>query len=84
MDDLVRGGQGALRGRLQLRCAAPAPCLTVRHVDSLQPVYSMLNRGIEAEILPFCREHGIGVVVYSPMAKGLLTGKYRRRPFRAG
>ena len=42
---------------------------------SLQPPYSLLNRGIEKEILPYCRKHNIGVIVYSPMERGLLTGK---------
>lgn len=45
-------------------------------LHSLQPPYSLLTRDIEAEILPFCREHNIGVLAYSPMARGLLTGKY--------
>ena len=45
-------------------------------LHSLQPPYSLLTRGIEAEILPFCREHNIGVLAYSPMARGLLTGRY--------
>src|SRR4051812_10760802 len=44
-------------------------------VDSLQPPYSLLNRGIEKDILPFCIERNIGVIVYSPMERGLLTGK---------
>jgi aryl-alcohol dehydrogenase-like predicted oxidoreductase len=43
-------------------------------VETLQPPYSLLERGIEAEILPFARGEGIGVVVYSPQASGLLTG----------
>lgn len=45
--------------------------------QSLQPRYNMLDRGIEEEILPFCEEHGIGVLSYSPLAKGLLTGSYK-------
>jgi aryl-alcohol dehydrogenase-like predicted oxidoreductase len=45
-------------------------------IDSLQPPYSLLRRGVEDEILPFCQEHDIGVIVYSPMASGLLSGKY--------
>jgi len=53
-------------------------CLSVGRLDSLQPPYSMLNRGIEKEILPFCLEHNIGVVVYSPMQRGLLTGKFQQ------
>ncbi|MFQ5627034.1 MAG: aldo/keto reductase [Methyloligellaceae bacterium] len=44
-------------------------------VASLQPPYSMLMRDIEGEILPYCLEQNIGVIVYSPMHNGLLTGK---------
>jgi aryl-alcohol dehydrogenase-like predicted oxidoreductase len=44
-------------------------------ITSLQPPYSMLRRAIEAEILPFVQENGIGVINYSPMVSGLLTGK---------
>jgi len=43
-------------------------------ITSLQPPYSMLRRAIEAEILPFTAAHGIGVINYSPMVSGLLTG----------
>jgi aryl-alcohol dehydrogenase-like predicted oxidoreductase len=43
-------------------------------VTSLQPPYSLINRGIEEDILPYCLREGIGVIVYSPMASGLLTG----------
>ena len=42
-------------------------------VGSLQPVYSLLRREIEQELLPYCLEQEIGVIVYSPMASGLLT-----------
>lgn len=48
-------------------------------VASLQPPYSMLVRGVENEILPYCAENHIGVIVYSPMQKGLLTGKVTRQ-----
>ena len=44
-------------------------------VETLQPPYNMLNRGVEEEILPYCVENDIGVIVYSPMRSGLLTGK---------
>jgi aryl-alcohol dehydrogenase-like predicted oxidoreductase len=44
-------------------------------ITSLQPPYSLLRRNIESEILPFCRENNIGVINYSPMLSGLLTGK---------
>jgi len=42
---------------------------------STQPKYSLLHRGIEKDVLPHCREQQIGVVVYSPMARGILTGR---------
>jgi aryl-alcohol dehydrogenase-like predicted oxidoreductase len=51
------------------RAAAIAP------VETLQPPYSLLRRGIEAETLPYCLSRGIGVIVYSPMQAGLLSGK---------
>lgn len=54
---------------LQLkRCQAIAP------VSSLQPPYSLISRHYEQEVLPFCEEQGIGVIVYSPMGAGMLTG----------
>jgi aryl-alcohol dehydrogenase-like predicted oxidoreductase len=43
-------------------------------ITSNQPPYSMLNRAVEAEILPFCQTHNIGVINYAPMHSGLLTG----------
>jgi aryl-alcohol dehydrogenase-like predicted oxidoreductase len=47
-------------------------------VETLQPPYSLAERGVEDEILPFAEREGIGVIVYSPMASGLLTGKMTR------
>jgi aryl-alcohol dehydrogenase-like predicted oxidoreductase len=49
--------------------------LKVAPITSLQPPYSMLRRAVEEEILPFAQAHGIGVINYSPMVSGLLTGK---------
>jgi aryl-alcohol dehydrogenase-like predicted oxidoreductase len=51
----------------------------VRPVDVLQPPYHLLRRGIEAEILPFARAHDIGVLAYSPLGSGLLTGRVDER-----
>jgi aryl-alcohol dehydrogenase-like predicted oxidoreductase len=48
--------------------------MKIAPVASLQPPYSLVDRHVEAEILPFCQSHGIGVINYSPMASGLLTG----------
>jgi len=50
---------------------------------SLQPPYSMLHREAEAELLPYCAEHRIGVVAYSPMQRGLLTGRFSRERLAA-
>ena len=50
----------------------------IHPVASLQPPYSMLKRGIENQILDYCSKTDIGVIVYSPMQKGLLTGKMTR------
>ncbi|MFP4440006.1 MAG: aldo/keto reductase [Chloroflexaceae bacterium] len=44
-------------------------------IISLQPPYSIIDRRVEGDILDFCREQNIGVIIYSPMASGLLTGK---------
>lgn len=52
--------------------------MKIAPITSLQPPYSMLVRKAEPEILPFARENGIGVIVYSPMRAGLLTGKMTR------
>jgi aryl-alcohol dehydrogenase-like predicted oxidoreductase len=47
-------------------------------VETLQPPYSLIDRDIEKEILPYCQQNNIGVIVYSPMASGLLTGRMTR------
>jgi len=54
------------------QCAAIAP------ITSLQPPYSLVKPAAGDELLPYCRDNGIGVLVYSPMASGLLTGKMTR------
>lgn len=45
--------------------------------DSIQPRYNLIDRVVEMEILPLCQAEGVGVMVYSPLAGGILTGKYR-------
>ena len=46
-------------------------------MQSIQPPYNLVQREIEQRTLPFCREHNVGVVAYSPLGAGFLTGKYR-------
>lgn len=48
----------------------------VAHVDTLQPPFSMINRAAAADLLPWCADHQTGVIVYSPMQSGLLTGRF--------
>jgi aryl-alcohol dehydrogenase-like predicted oxidoreductase len=50
----------------------------ITRITSLQPPYSLVRREVEQEILPYCRSSGLGVIVYSPMASGLLTGAMTR------
>lgn len=60
-------------------------CLRKGRVASTQPKYNLLERHIEEDILPYAREKGLGVIVYSPLAQGLLTGKVAMdREFREG
>jgi aryl-alcohol dehydrogenase-like predicted oxidoreductase len=53
-----------------------ARCEAIRHVDSVQPTLSLLQRGSLRAIIPWAAEHGAGVICYSPMASGLLTGAF--------
>ncbi|MBC8327209.1 MAG: aldo/keto reductase, partial [Planctomycetes bacterium] len=82
--DLIRQGKVLYWGTsmwsaAQLREACRlADELGVPRPISEQPRYSMLCREIEAEVVPACRELGIGLLFWSPLAQGMLTGKYRR------
>jgi len=55
----------------------------IHPISSLQPPYSMLHREAERDLLGYCAQHGIGVVVYSPMQRGLLTGAFSRERLAA-
>ncbi|GAC1427096.1 MAG: aldo/keto reductase [Ktedonobacteraceae bacterium] len=52
-------------------------------IDTLQPPYSLLHPDVQNEILPFCEQENIGVIVYSPMASGLLTGTMTKKRVNA-
>ena len=52
--------------------------MDIERVDSLQPPYSLIHPDVEDEILPFCERNGIGVIAYSPMMSGLLSGRMTR------
>jgi len=51
-------------------------CERIRHVDSLQPPFSAIRRDAAERVIPWCREHGTGVICYSPMQSGLLTERF--------
>jgi aryl-alcohol dehydrogenase-like predicted oxidoreductase len=74
MADLQREGKIRWIGVSNFSVAQMERALAIAPITSLQPPYSMVNRNVEAEILPFCEKHGIGVINYSPMVSGLLTG----------
>lgn len=47
-------------------------------MESIQPMYNLVERGIESELLPLCADQSVGVLAYSPLGAGFLTGKYRK------
>lgn len=55
-----------------------ARCEAVRHVDSLQPPFSMIRRNSGGDVIPWAEAHGTGVICYSPMQAGILTGRFSR------
>ncbi|MDB5053165.1 MAG: hypothetical protein JWM44_1215 [Bacilli bacterium] len=76
MDKLVQDGKIRYVGVSNYNVPLLEESLAVRHVDALQPPYSILRPAVEKEILPFCLEKGIGVVAYSSLTSGLLSGNY--------
>ena len=76
--DLKQEGKLRWIGVSNFNVAQLKRCLAIAPITSLQPPYSMISPEVEEEVLPFCQQHGIGVIVYSPMKSGLLTGKMTR------
>jgi voltage-dependent potassium channel beta subunit len=83
LDDLVRQGKVLYVGVSEWTAHQIADALRLAkemNLDSIvsnQPRYNMIQRQIEAEIIPLCEREGVGQVVFSPLAQGVLTGKYR-------
>jgi len=83
LDDLVRGGKVRYIGCSNFLAWQICEALwasdrkNLTPFVSVQPRYNVLDRAIERELLPFCRQYGIGIIPYSPLAGGILTGKYR-------
>jgi voltage-dependent potassium channel beta subunit len=82
-DDLVRQGKVLYVGVSEWRAEEIARALKIAdemgldRIVSNQPQYSMLWRVIESEVVPLCEKEGIGQIVWSPIAQGVLTGKYK-------
>jgi aryl-alcohol dehydrogenase-like predicted oxidoreductase len=75
LDDFVREGKVRYVGVSNYDARQMTAFQQVRALDTLQPPYHLFRRDIEESILPFAQEHGIGVLVYGPMAHGLLSGR---------
>ncbi len=78
MDRLVQEGKVKCVGVSNYDVPLLEQSMKVRHVDSLQPPYSILRPRVEQELLPYCQRHGIGVIAYSPLTSGLLSGRYAK------
>lgn len=83
MDDMVKSGKVRYIACSNFRAWRVCESLwksaqhNLNRFACVQPLYNIVNRDIEVELLPLCREHELGVVCYSPLARGILTGKYR-------
>ncbi len=84
MDDMVRSGRvryiACSNFRAWRLCEAlwVSDRLNLNRFACVQPLYNIVNRDIEVELLPLCQEYKIAVVPYSPLARGILTGKYKK------
>jgi aryl-alcohol dehydrogenase-like predicted oxidoreductase len=78
MSNLKREGKVRWIGVSNFNLRQLGRAIAIAPVTSLQPPYSLLHREVESEVLPHCKSEGIGVIVYSPMASGLLTGAMTR------
>jgi aryl-alcohol dehydrogenase-like predicted oxidoreductase len=74
LQELVDEGKIRHVGVSNFDAAQMAEFARTRPVETLQPPYDLFRRDIEAELLPYCREHDVRVLVYAPLAHGLLTG----------
>ncbi len=75
LEELRSEGKIRVYGVSNFTVEQMADCLVYGRIESNQPRYSALDRHVEEEILPFCRQHSLGVLAYSPLEQGLLTGK---------
>jgi len=84
MDEFVKEGKIRYVGVSNFDACQMAGFEATRKIDTLQPPYHLLRRDIEESILPYTLHHNVGVLIYGPLAHGLLTGKFTpRSTFRA-
>ena len=83
MARLVDEGKVRAAGVSNFDVALLERCEAIRHVDSLQPPFSLIRRRAAAEEIPWCAAHGTGVIVYSPMQSGLLTDRFSAERMKA-
>jgi aryl-alcohol dehydrogenase-like predicted oxidoreductase len=76
--DLIKEGKVRYGGVSNFSVAQIKRMQVIHPVTSLQPPYSMIERGVEKELLPYCAQHNIGVICYSPMQAGVLTDNFSR------
>ena len=76
MAELVEAGKVRAIGLSNFGLDELARCEAIRHVDTLQPELSLISREAAADRIPWAEQHGVGVIVYSPMGSGLLTGRF--------
>jgi aryl-alcohol dehydrogenase-like predicted oxidoreductase len=76
--DMIGEGKIRYAGASNFSVAQLKRVQAIHPVASLQPPYSMLRRDVEQELLPFCAAHDLGIIAYSPMQAGLLTGKFTK------
>ena len=76
MDKLVKEGRVRAAGVSNFNVDLLERCEAIRHVDSLQPPFSLVNRSAAAKEIPWCHKHHAGVICYSPMQSGLLTDSF--------
>jgi aryl-alcohol dehydrogenase-like predicted oxidoreductase len=77
--ELVKAGKTRAIGLSEVGPRTLRRACAVHRVASLQSEYSLLERGVEPEMLAACRELGVGFLAYSPLGRGLLTGRWRKR-----
>ena len=76
MGELVEEGTVRWAGVSNFGVELLERCEAIRHVDSLQPPFSLIRRNVGEDVVPWCEAHGTGVIVYSPMQSGLLTDRW--------